>query len=333
MTCAPLFKSKEFESTLTDLAVYSLGKGFSSSLKNAVKEFGSLEVIDEMRPQVKQVFQSGLFLDAKASNIEKWDAETLLMIYLSGQVTAVPLDKIDYELSEVGAIGTVYECAFQDSVPEVCLLLSHYGSEELCRVMNPEYECVFTNHLTNGDPYCRYVFKKKSQKMIDLKSVDTVKSRRLEIRSTDKVILSRKVAMRRMLWNGITSVTIQLGGAEKARNMLYPNAWKIGTEMANIVKDKTSKVEWNAETIGYLVHSLRGALNQRGKTNISLSKEFVMEVVDCSCQIYPQEFCGQMGQMSDGLVQTLNPKYEFFYNHMITKGEKGCNWTIRKKNR
>jgi hypothetical protein len=56
-----------------------------------------------------------------------------------------------------------------------------------------------------------------------------------------------------------------------------------------------------------------------------------MEVSDCPCQIFSPEYCGQIGALFDGMVQTLNPDYEFGYDRMITKGDKACHWTVRKR--
>ncbi len=87
----------------------------------------------------------------------------------------------------------------------------------------------------------------------------------------------------------------------------------------------------NAETLGHMAQAMCKALNQRGSPNFISEDEFVMQITDCPCQTFSPEFCGQHGILIDGIIEVLNPAYEFVYDRMMTKGDKTCHWTIRKR--
>jgi hypothetical protein len=54
-------------------------------------------------------------------------------------------------------------------------------------------------------------------------------------------------------------------------------------------------------------------------------------VEDCPFSSSPPEICLQYQAFFNGLLEALDSSYEFAYDRMMTKGDKTCHWTIRKK--
>ena len=88
--------------------------------------------------------------------------DVLLFLWQLTQSTIIPTDGLICEVKEKAGVETVLKCPFSQESSDWCVYISHLYSEAICNLVNPEYECVFTHHLSNGDPYCRVIFKKKS---------------------------------------------------------------------------------------------------------------------------------------------------------------------------
>lgn len=69
---------------------------------------------------------------------------------------------MEVEMREKGAIVTVHGCVFKNAMLEFCLMESHIGFEVICQLADPELESLWTHHLTNGDPFCRFAIKNKT---------------------------------------------------------------------------------------------------------------------------------------------------------------------------
>ena len=242
----------------------------------------------------------------------------------------MPTDKLKGELTELGAVGNVYQCPFQNSIPEVCIYLSHFASEEVCQLINPEYDCIWTHHLNAKDHFCQCVFKRKDQIVKDPENLGETIARMPELKIPQEQLYVMKLGGITMQLNGVTSAFVQLNGVDEARAILYPKARRIGEDAGRRLRVMAPDASTNAETLGHLVASFSKVLNQKTMVNFASKDEFVMQVTDCSCQTFSPEFCGQIGSLLDGMVRVLNPSYEFRYDKLMTKGDKFCHWAIKK---
>jgi hypothetical protein len=74
-----------------------------------------------------------------------------------------------------------------------------------------------------------------------------------------------------------------------------------------------------------------GSSHHRRGTNSS-NKDLVEGQIDeCPFSGGPTEICSQYEAFFNGLCEAINPDCEFAYDRMMTKGDKTCHWTIRKK--
>ncbi|MDD1748020.1 MAG: hypothetical protein LUQ16_09685 [Methanomassiliicoccales archaeon] len=54
-------------------------------------------------------------------------------------------------------------------------------------------------------------------------------------------------------------------------------------------------------------------------------------IEECPFSDSPVELCHQFGSFFNGLCEVMASEYEFAYDRMMTKGDKTCHWTIRKR--
>ena len=54
-------------------------------------------------------------------------------------------------------------------------------------------------------------------------------------------------------------------------------------------------------------------------------------IVDCAFKEAPVAVCQQFEAFCNGICEAIDPSYEFAYDRMMTKGDKTCHWTIKKK--
>jgi hypothetical protein len=68
---------------------------------------------------------------------------------------------------ERGAINEFNACPVSHGPPEICIMMSHYCGEGICEEIDPNYEIVYTQHLTLGDASCVGVCKRRDQPGIE----------------------------------------------------------------------------------------------------------------------------------------------------------------------
>jgi hypothetical protein len=325
------FPPNETDFTVRDFVIDVLQKCFVATFENLIKTNGAAEVLSGMKPHMKVALRNYLQGLQEKMQIDGDGPESLMAVFNTAQAFVIPTNEIELVITDIGVVGTIYACPFQGSVPEICVYFSHFASEEVCQMMNPDYECVYTHHLITGDPYCRWIFKRKDQPLKDPNDLGRTVTHMPVMEIPDEQLCIMKVGGISMQLNAVTSAFVHFNGPEKAIEVLYPEARRIGGEGAEKLKKETPCLSASAETLGLLVTSLAQVLNQRGVPTSVTPNEFVMEVTECACQTFSPEFCGQIGVMLDGMVQAMNPGYEFGYDRMITTGDKVCHWAVRRK--
>jgi hypothetical protein len=323
------FKDTESENDAKDFLIDFLRKAFLGTFEELVKENGVVEVLSVMKPHMKAVYRNYFLETMKATGINGNDVASLITVFNIGQAFVVPTNKLESEITELGAVGKVHQCPFQNSVPEVCIYFSHFVSDEICQLMNPDYECVFTKHMTAGDPYCQCIFKLKSQSLKDPENMGKTLVRLPEIRIPEQQLYAMKIGGITMQWDAVTTAFMHMNGLEKSEQVLFPKTIRIGEEAGIRINEMMPTVGENVESLGRLVLSISKVLNQRNDLATSSNDIFVAHVSDCSCQTMSPQFCKQYGALINGMVKGINPGYEFSYDRMMTKGDKGCQWTIR----
>jgi hypothetical protein len=234
------------------------------------------------------------------------------------------------EIREGGGIVEVHDCVFKGATPEFCVTISHYTADLICEAINPDYECLWTHLLNKGDPYCRYIFKKKGEK-VDFenpgKIITTINFPTMpeaDARDIRNFVLSH-------FWDATTEAFMDLRGTRETLDHLLPVAYKIGLEMGAAFKKSDPTPELTVAMVGGMFDMLGDIMHQIGTPTRASSDEFVKEIADCPFRTFPNEMCRQIEALYQGMVEAVNPDLEFSYGSMMNDGGRICLWSVRRK--
>jgi hypothetical protein len=297
-----------------------------SSFSLLVDEIGETEALIAIKPLMRHDADYVYHEVKKNFGIEGNGPDALLASYIFGSMGVS--NDLSGELMERGAVGITRNCVLKEAPLSLCFAISHFISEGMCDVANPDYECIWTDHETNGDKYCRYVFKRKSDRIPDLNDLGA---------SISPIPIPPigglpRLAMRRWalvgFWRNVSDVFDARMGTEKARRLLGENAFGIGSKAAiRLMKDGKIKA-LDLDSVGNVLDNIGKAMNQRGTCTKVGEGSIIKEVTDCSNQQNISINCWQIKEFLNGLSKGFNPDLEFSYESMILDGGKNCKWTL-----
>jgi predicted hydrocarbon binding protein len=234
------------------------------------------------------------------------------------------------EIRDGKAIVELYACPVTiiNAPPEICIAMSHYISEGLCQAVNPEYEFIYTHHLSNHDGRCRHIVKNKSSKaaLDDLGSLQKTIPLNL---SQDEINMVSGVVCFASL-NIFTSASIDLIGSERTLELALPQAKELGLKVGNNLMGDSGG-NGNIQTIRDKLDFLSSIQGQIGAPAILTGSILEKEIKECPYKGSPPEVCKQLEAIFNGVCESIDPDYEFAYDRMMSKGDKTCHWVVRKK--
>lgn len=322
----------EKDVSAADLMIEALYKLTIVSFDELVKRSGKAEALAAVKPYRKWAAQIYLLQFKERLKLQGSGADALLSIRAFASITTVPQDKMECEICEKGAVGISRDCMFKRASPELCMSISHYHSEFETEAINPEYECIWTHHMTSGDPYCRYVFKKRSDPISVIYDMGETLAvlPKFEV-TNDQIRAASLWALGGFLY-GNNCALLDLHGEVTTTDIIKGYATSVGQEIGMRLAKQNPELAGSVASVGKLIRAMQNALGQRDKFVIESSNEISNEITDCSqfeksnslaCVMYEYFF--------KGMVSAINPDYEFTYDRMIMRGDKDCHWTLKKR--
>jgi hypothetical protein len=156
-------QQKQEREVLSELACNILTEFNMSTFNEFVKVAGPLDTMDHMRPYKKRNTYILLMETRKQLNLKGNGPDQIAMPFYVGHSALGRPEDAELEIREKGVIGTCHDCIFKNATPEFCVVMSHIAGDAICEALNPPYEVLWTHQVTNGDPFCRYVVKKKAE--------------------------------------------------------------------------------------------------------------------------------------------------------------------------
>lgn len=234
------------------------------------------------------------------------------------------------EIREKGAVVELFVCPVTEinAPPEICVAMSHNIAQGLCHAINPEYEFVFTHHLSNNDGRCRYIIKKKSSKtnLDDLGSLK--KTIPLNLSQDEINMVSGGVCYNSL--NAFTSMSVDLIGSERTLELAVPQAKELGVKVGKNLMGNSGG-DGNIQTIKDKLEVLHSIQGHTGTLTLLSESRLEREVQECPCKGSTPEVCMQFEAISNGVCEAINPDYEFAYDRMMSKGDPTCHWVVRQK--
>jgi hypothetical protein len=296
-----------------------------------VKSSGLNSTLNTLRPITKQMGYVVINMVKENMNIKGNGLDAAFIPFLFTQ-SMIKTD-VTGEIKEGGAVGIVHDCIYHNvnASPEFCIAMSHLSSNAVCEAVNTDFECIWTHHLTNGDPYCRYIMRNKS----DLRGLENLGASLMTIPQMELPKIDDTDAEKYNMcgwWVWFTQSFIELFGSEKTLEILCPITRRIGNNVGRTLVQKYPDLNGSVEAAGQLIDMWEGTmLGEIGSAELHLNDEFTRTITKCGFATYAQEVCKQNEAFYQGIWKAINPNYDFSYDHMMSKGDKTCHWTLRKK--
>ncbi|MDD1756696.1 MAG: SHOCT domain-containing protein [Methanomassiliicoccales archaeon] len=235
------------------------------------------------------------------------------------------------EVHERGVVFEHYSCPLSRARPEICISISHFGAEAVCRSVNPDFEYIFTHHLANGDGRCRYIVRRKGGKgdFEDLGRLVKVMPR-LELTEDEKLYLGDQTMMYVIIY--ILSVARDMGVEEEMLAGLELELRAIGRRLALFLENELTGELEGKEGMLRAIGICQRSMVMQGELNAQIEPEGLKgEVTVCPFQDSPNLACREFELVMNGVCEVICPDFEFAYDRMMTKGDKNCTWSLTRK--
>lgn len=253
-----------------------------------------------------------------------------------GNIGATMFDGIwgpGYIADDGSFIGELFDCATKGSCKEACIAQCSYDACNM-EELDPSYEMSLTRSLSWGNKSCQWLVAKKG-KMPQVKPTEEFLTPphlmiKPEFLPSEEMKNFMAHAYLGELWVMTTKAFVEQAGSEKALERLRFYMRHSGMSLGIRLADRLNAHQRKVDSVVDLV-SLIQDLHQR-KGEVRRETDYTeYEIKECPFSGSPPEICLQYQSFFNGICEAIDPSYEFAYDRMITKGDKTCHWTIRKK--
>lgn len=304
-----------------------LAERFCTAIQALIDNAG---INDTKKALHNYMLHSGMAGACYFSNIIEGDSiEKISKIYFFAE-SSLSNGQSVLEIREKGAICDTVGCILGDGPPELCNEILQPSVDGLAECVDTDFEIVSQSYLNRGAHRCQKIIRKKGTKFSTREELGQIK-KRIEIPElSNEELFSCACQYLGNWWNYTTSGFVDLFGSERSIEILRPYMQNCGKVTGIALSRELKMHEKDVLAIGTLVDFYGGVMQQTGNvtTKIDMMEK---EITSCPFSSSPVETCKQMEFISQGLVEVINPDYEFAYDRMMSKGDKTCHWVIKKK--
>jgi predicted hydrocarbon binding protein len=296
-----------------------------------LNELGLNRTLEAIRPY-SNFFGLALADSAREKfGLEGSDIEAVAMPYFWAHCATSNGNCRPMEIREGRAIHVVYSCPAADigAPAEMCVPMAHFVADGLCEAINPDYEYIFTHHLTNHDEFCRYIVKKKS----DTSSLDKL-GRLEEIIPVLNLSQEETESILEMIifgyLNSFTSASIDVLGSGRTVELVAPcsrnTGLRLGSRLISSIDESNDLV-----AVRDKLDFLCSVFKQSGTPAMITDAGIEKEITECPFKNGGYEVCRNLEGLFRGVCEAFSPTYEFEYDRMMTGGDDACHWVVKKK--
>lgn len=316
---------------LSELASQILTELNISTYKEFIKLAGAFDTLNAMRPYKKRNSLYLLLETRRKMNLKGNGPDAIAMPFYVAHSALKSPETTTVEIKERGVVGTIHDCIFKNASPEFCVAISHIAGDAFCEGLNPEYEIIWTHHLSAGDPYCRYVVKKKTAPYTNLDDLGKTLATLPRLNLPQEELSRVKGWILWHFWGCTVEGMMDYCGSEKTMEILGANANRIGLGAGAYLVQSGMIKQRDVTGVGQFIDLYGRGSEQYGDIIHSSDTEFSKEIVNCPFKDAPQEVCKQFELFFNGLCQAVNPNLQFKYSKMMTTGDRSCLWSVTKK--
>ncbi len=230
---------------------------------------------------------------------------------------------------EHGIAVETRDCCLRYIGPEFCLPLSYDATEGICRHLDPSYHYVFTHLMSEGDDHCRYIVQKKGMNREE-EDLGELKETIDGLDVTAEELTAMRGGMTAEILLIITKVLVELDGTERTLTKLVPISTNTGLGLGKEIDGLLDGGKGAKDRATEALALIRSSMGQEGA--IERSEDGSITGTTCSCpfQDGTVALCKQYEGLMNGVCKSIDPKLEFAYTQMMTRGDQCCAWKISR---
>jgi hypothetical protein len=232
------------------------------------------------------------------------------------------------ELTTRGAIGHFISCPFNDPPIEMCMAHIALGPKGMCDNVAPDFEVTYTKLLSEGDDECIWVCKRKNDSLEQALSADLV-AEGLNPYIPEDVMRALEARVLVEWLDIFLRATIDHSGKDEAMTSIIPLMRDYGASVSEALEKISESLKDEGQgSAASIIRTCAATFSLEMGAGSSSSEG---EVKECPFSNLLPEICSLYEELVSGACQAIDQNSVIVFNTMMTKGDKTCHWTIRKK--
>jgi hypothetical protein len=322
---------KDFEQALVEQLRNRLAADLMVNCFDALLEVAPAEdCLNAIRPHAKRAGMAMAANTRERLDIQGNRLEALAMPFywlhlaISEGQCAAP------EVWEGGVVMEVLRCPLSRGRPEICLAESHFYAEGICESVDPEYEFIFTHHLTDGDAVCRCVLRQRGGSFTN-EALGEWKGHmpRIELTEEEGRHLSNQVFLDGLILFTRAAIDLKVEDRllDELRATNHALGRQIGLFLVNEFEGNLEGLEGAERAIELCTTAWGFPASEEG----FIDEGAGLEISTCALKGAPEQVCQQLEMALNGVCQAIEPDSEVVHHHRSSGGGATCHWALREK--
>lgn len=319
---------------LSDRAFQLLADWWMTTVQALVDSAGSEGAVNLLRPHcLNGALAAGMNLK-KALDLKEGDFVASAFATKVGAYFFLRSPDMTIEIKRNGFASRMPDCPFKHGPSELC--------EITCGIVPTAYAQVFrvpedqsarvtlTSRLTKGDPECVWIGRREpGETRLDPDDLGETTAVLLNWEFPKEMIDSYSVQYLGEYWVMAVKALSDHLGPERSTSVLAPYMRHSGISYGLKCAKSPSEGDNGLNRIVKSVGECNEALEMRSHERNPLDPQ--RTIAECPFRDAPPEVCAQFEAFCKGICEGIDPRYEFSYDRMMSKGDERCHWTIRLK--
>jgi len=232
------------------------------------------------------------------------------------------------ETTSNGGRWSATSCPWSRATNAICCHLD-FVPKSLAEVFAPAYTPLNPKRLSRGDDECLVIMVKEGIDPEQVLEAPCIYEPLPPLLDLEEMVLWNHSYFGGM-WAVLMKSIVNEIGPEMPMNSLGPKFNDIGKEFANRFKEEYHVSIDNLDSVANGLFSFHSSFLKNGRMERN-SDEFTIITHECPYSGEPPEMCQLFQCFYDGLLEEINPELIMSNSMMMSKGDKTCHWTIRKK--
>jgi hypothetical protein len=234
---------------------------------------------------------------------------------------------VSVEIRGDGRYLVIEDCRTGGESRVACKCFCAIAAELFWKEMDPEIEIDWLNSKANGDLSCRVAIKRRGAPPPVGEVLKVVRDMDVPLSEEDWEFFSKATVGEN--WAIVIRALADRLGDQGTIDLMEPYMRNSGLAFS-LKWSQGSRLACVQDRILAAVVTVHESFDMKLPA-AGESEELGSIVTECPFSGSSSLICHQFEAFFNGICEAIDPSYEFAYDRMMTKGDKTCHWTIRKK--